>query len=136
MTGAGFTALSATVGRLPEEFRDRAADLEPYAPAAAVAFRDAAARVEQAMWDAEREPLTLREAARLSGYSADHLSRLIGQGKLRNVGRKHAPLVLRGDLPTRPRASAQPLELAAGAADTMPVDPDMLARARRARGRG
>ncbi|MFZ5625226.1 MAG: hypothetical protein ACOY71_12525 [Gemmatimonadota bacterium] len=44
------------------------------------------------------EPLTLKEAARLTGYSIDHLCRLVREGKLANVGRKHAPRVRRGDL--------------------------------------
>jgi hypothetical protein len=47
------------------------------------------------------KPLTLLEAAQLSNYSPDHLARLIRNGKLVNVGRKHAPRVLEKDLPKR-----------------------------------
>jgi hypothetical protein len=60
----------------------------------------------------EEEVLTLPEAARRSGYSAEHLGRLIREGKLPNAGVKNRPLVRAGDLPIRPgRAFA-----AAGAA--------------------
>ncbi|GIW51245.1 MAG: hypothetical protein KatS3mg081_0600 [Gemmatimonadales bacterium] len=46
--------------------------------------------------------LTLQEAARESGYSADHLGRLIRQGRIPNSGRPGAPLIRRGDLPLKP----------------------------------
>jgi hypothetical protein len=47
------------------------------------------------------EELTLKEAAARSGYSRDHLSRLIRQNKLTDVGRKHAPRLLASELPKR-----------------------------------
>lgn len=51
------------------------------------------------------ERLTLDEAALRSGYSADHLARLIRDGRLPNAGRHGAPRVRAGDLPVRaPRA--------------------------------
>ena len=46
-----------------------------------------------------------------SGYSEDHLGRLVRAGTLRNYGRKGAPRVRRGDLPRR--AAGLPQELAA-----------------------
>lgn len=49
-----------------------------------------------------QELLTLSEAAEESGYSQDHLRRLIREGKLTNAGRHHAPLVRRADLPRKP----------------------------------
>jgi hypothetical protein len=52
------------------------------------------------------EMLTLRAAADLSGYTVDHLARLIRQGKLPNAGRKHAPRVHRADLPHKARNDA------------------------------
>ena len=48
------------------------------------------------------EILTIGGAAKRSGYSADHIGRLIREGKLTNVGRKHAPRVLACELPRRP----------------------------------
>ena len=49
------------------------------------------------------ETMTLAEAANLTGYSKDHLSRLIRTGQIRNAGRKHRPRVVVRDLPLRPR---------------------------------
>jgi hypothetical protein len=48
------------------------------------------------------EPLTLREAAMLSGYTVDHLQRLVAGGRLENSGRKGRPRIRRGDLPVKP----------------------------------
>jgi hypothetical protein len=45
--------------------------------------------------------VTLNDAARLSGYSADHLGRLIRDGKLTNHGTKHRPRVHVADLPKK-----------------------------------
>jgi hypothetical protein len=47
------------------------------------------------------ETVTLAEAARRTGYSADHLRRLVQAGHLRNIGRKHAPRFLARDLPIK-----------------------------------
>lgn len=52
---------------------------------------------------AEDEPaVTLSEASKRSGYSADHLSRLIKDGRLTNYGRKHAPAVRLSECPKKP----------------------------------
>ncbi len=74
------------------------------------AMVDGAALAGEVLADLERvtaateaEALTLSAAADRSGYTADHLSRLIRQGKLTNVGRPGAPRVLAGDLPQRAR---------------------------------
>ena len=52
----------------------------------------------------DSDVLTLEEAARFTGYSPDHLSRLIREGRITNLGRKHRPRVRRGDLPQKPHA--------------------------------
>jgi hypothetical protein len=44
----------------------------------------------------------MEEAARESGYSAEHLGRLIRTGRIPNAGRRSAPRVRRGDLPAKP----------------------------------
>lgn len=54
---------------------------------------DAAIRAEGAM------ALSLREAARASGYSADHLGRLVRSGVVHNVRRPNVPRVRLLDLP-------------------------------------
>jgi hypothetical protein len=56
----------------------------------------------------EGEELTLSEAALRSGYSSDHLSRLLREGKLQNVGRKGRPRIRAGDLPRRAPACGEP----------------------------
>lgn len=48
-------------------------------------------------------PVSLSVAAARSGYSADHLSRLIRSGKITDHGRKHAPRVRLSECPTKPR---------------------------------
>jgi len=84
---------------LPPAWRTLAATLRPYADAAATAYERAADALDNAL-DAEQGALlTLREAARLSGYSADHLSRLLRQGTIPNAGRKGSPRIRRADLP-------------------------------------
>jgi hypothetical protein len=71
-------------------------------------FVDAAAMLISIADDLDRfederklEALTLRDAADATGYSPAHLSRLIAEGKLSNVGRGRAPMVRRGDLPRK-----------------------------------
>ena len=59
----------------------------------------------------EQQPLTLEEAAALSGYSREHLGRLVRVGTVPNRGRLGAPRVYAGDLPikaTRQLASRGP----------------------------
>jgi hypothetical protein len=49
------------------------------------------------------DQLTLTAASSLSGYTTDHLSRLIRQGSLPNAGKKGSPRIRRADLPIRPK---------------------------------
>jgi len=49
------------------------------------------------------ELLPLAAAARESGYSCDHLARLIRNGSIPNAGRRSAPRIRRGDLPRKAR---------------------------------
>ncbi len=51
------------------------------------------------------DELTLTAAANLSGYTTDHLSRMIREGTIHNAGRKGSPRIRRSDLPIRPRDS-------------------------------
>ena len=48
------------------------------------------------------------EAARRSGYSADHLGRLVRDGKIPNAGRPGAPSIARRGLPRKASAPAEP----------------------------
>jgi len=113
-------ARMATVSELPSRFRERAQFLRSYAPdaeASATIWELAASEIESALLVDGAELLTLQEAAQISGYSADHLGRLVRSGRLPNHGRKHAPRVRRADLPMKPllRAVAQGRQL--GSAD-------------------
>lgn len=63
-----------------------------------------------AMLDSEgKELLTVAEAARRSGYSADHLGRLVRLGSIPNAGRMNAPRIRTSDLPRKsPKFAAGP----------------------------
>lgn len=87
---------------LPARWRSRAEDLRPYAEAAARAFEHAADELEHVLHGEADELLTLSLAAELSGYTEDHLGRLIKQGSIPNAGRARAPRIRRADLPRRP----------------------------------
>jgi hypothetical protein len=95
-----------TPSDLPAQWRGRAADLRRWAAAegAAVALERAADELEASLRSASDETLTLAEAARESGYSADHIGREVARGHIPNAGRRHAPRVRRADLPRKPGA--------------------------------
>ena len=46
--------------------------------------------------------LTLAVAASITGYSPDHLGKLVRQGTVKNYGRKHSPKLRLADLPKKP----------------------------------
>lgn len=48
--------------------------------------------------------LSLNRASELSGYSAEHLARLIRAGTLPNAGRRNKPLIRLRDLPRKPKS--------------------------------
>lgn len=48
--------------------------------------------------------LSLPEAASRSGYSVEHLGRLVREGRLPNAGRRGAPRIRAADLPRKPPA--------------------------------
>ena len=102
-----------TLADLPASFRERAAFLRENAAAegAAVAWEKAAVEVESALRGHELEALTLRAAAPESGYSVDHLRRLIRDGTIPNAGNDRVSRILRRDIPKKPGhalASARP----------------------------
>jgi len=93
---------------LPEQWRQRAAELRGWAAAegAACALERAAAELEAALREQAEELLTLQEAAAESGYSARRLRELVAAGQLENVGGKGRPRFRRGDLPRKARAQS------------------------------
>ena len=85
-------------------WRRRAAELHRYAPHVAAAFSEAANELRAALDASERDSLNLVEAARESGYSAEHLGRLVRGGEIPNSGRPYAPRIQRKDLPRKATA--------------------------------
>ena len=80
------------------ELRDNFGD-----DARARALEWASERIEQALDRLDDQPLTLAEAALRSGYSRDHLARIIREGRVPNAGRRGSPRIRAADLPIRPR---------------------------------
>jgi hypothetical protein len=113
------------------EIRAKASELrQSFGDAArARALEWAAECIERALRDQADERLTIAQAALRSGYSQDHLSRLLRSGKLRNAGRRGAPRIRAGDLPIR---VFKPLVAAVVQA---PYDPATDARTLRLEGR-
>ena len=73
---------------LPTTFRERAALLRDYGAGeqAATAWEKAAIEVESALRGHRLEALTLRVASAESGYSVDHLRRLLRDCAIPNAG--------------------------------------------------
>lgn len=86
---------------LPSVWQDRAAELRPYAPAAAEAFQRAALELEAALREMNGGRLTLAQAAQESGYSVDRLRHMVADGTLPQAGRKGSPRIRRADLPRK-----------------------------------
>jgi hypothetical protein len=86
---------------LAERWRARAEQLERFAPAAAVAFRDCAAELDAQLRATSEAVLTIEEAALVSGFSKDHIRHQLAAGAIANVGRKGRPRVRAGDLPRK-----------------------------------
>ena len=114
---------------LSQNWRRRAEELRPFAEPAARAFEIAADELEAALREQDGKLLTLTAAAAESGFSPDHLGRLVRDGKLPNYGRPHAPRIRLADVPRKvgalppagPRATlvgATPRQLAAAIATT------------------
>ena len=97
------TPESPHLAALPARWRERAEHLYRYgrAKAAAAIWKLAADELDEALQEQADELLNLTDASRKSGYSPDHLGRLIRDSKLTNHGARHAPRIRVGDLPRR-----------------------------------
>lgn len=99
----------SALSELPARWRDLASLFREHADErVARAYERAADEVEKALDQQENEVLTLARAAVESGYSADHLGRMVREGKIPNAGRPGAPRIARGDLPLKSRHVASP----------------------------
>ena len=87
--------LSERWKELAEIFRSHA-DEPP-----AVAYEKCANELEEALREEGDQLLTLQEASRISGYSADHLGRAVREGRVPNAGRHRAPRIRLRDLPRK-----------------------------------
>lgn len=76
----------------------------------AKALNRCASELDEALSERDDETLNLTQAAEISGYSADHLGRLLREKKIPNAGRENAPRIRAADLPRK--ASRAPLQLA------------------------
>jgi hypothetical protein len=94
--------MPSMIEQLAAQWRCAAAELRRYGgEMSARALEQAAADLDAALAEQAIGTLTLQDAARESGYSVDHLARLIREGKLPNAGRQHAPRIRRADLPKK-----------------------------------
>jgi hypothetical protein len=102
---------ATTIPEVLGVWRKRAQDLRKWAAAegAAAALETAADELEAILATQDGHLLSLQEASRLSGYSEDHLGRLIRERKIPNAGRRYSPKIRRADLPLRPKAVARPM---------------------------
>jgi len=95
-------AHSDRMQELVREWREEAGTLRPYGGESSVAALDAcAADLEAALREVDDEVLTIAEAAEVSGYSVDHLGRLLREGVIPTAGEPHAPRICRKDLPRK-----------------------------------
>ncbi len=89
------TTLSARWRTRAKLFRDHAE--EPLA----LAYEACATELDKALQEQDDRLLSLQEAAELSGYSADHLGRLVRDGRIPNAGRLGSPRIAYRDLPRK-----------------------------------
>ena len=91
-----------TPAELPNDWRALAAQQRRLgADAQARILEFCADELAAALMRAGDELLSLSRAAQESGYSADHLSRMVREGRIPNSGRKAKPLIRRKDLPQK-----------------------------------
>ncbi len=89
--------------RLSRKWLDEVAVLRRRgAEAQAVAIESCISDLEQFAEEWRLQSLTVKEAAAESGYTSDHLSRLLTEELIENAGVKGRPRIRRCDLPSKP----------------------------------
>ena len=97
----------ASVEGLPADWRGKANALRRYGSETAALVLDLCADdLDATLRERDETTLSLVEAARESGYSRDHLGRLVRDGKIPNAGRPNAPRIARRHLPRKAPAQA------------------------------
>ena len=103
---------------LPQQWREKAELFRQHGhEATARTYEVCSAELEAAVRGGAQELLDLKEAAQESGYSPDHLGRLVRDGKIPNAGRRNAPKIRRADLPRRPDQVMPPMKSAEAESD-------------------
>ena len=74
----------------------------------AVVLERCADELEATLRERDETTLTLTDAARESGYTREHLGRLVRDGKIPNAGRPGAPRIALKHLPRKAHAPAEP----------------------------
>ncbi len=101
--GADADGRTARFGALAMRWRqeaERLRTLEAHGQAAALTQAATELQAEAAAWASE--DLSISEAAAESGYSEDHLGRLLREGTIPNAGERYSPRIRRCDLPRKP----------------------------------
>ena len=70
-----------------------------------MALEACAAQLEATLRERDEATLTLTDAARESGYSTDHLGRLVRDGRIPNAGRPGTPRIALRHLPRKTGAA-------------------------------
>jgi hypothetical protein len=97
-----------TPAELPDDWRALAAQQRRLgADAQARILEFCADELAAALMRAGDELLSLSRAAKESGYSLDHLSRMVREGRIPNSGRRSKPLIRRKDLPVKTSRSKE-----------------------------
>ncbi len=98
-----------TIEGLPANWRRQAKSLRRYGgETPATAIERCADDLEATLVERDEATFSLVEASRESGYSADHLGRLVREGKIPNAGRPGAPRIALQDLPRKASPPAEP----------------------------
>jgi hypothetical protein len=101
-------------GDLPARWRKEAELFRSYGQEAAATMSEThAAQLERSLRRSQEDTVTLVEGARLSGYTAEHLGKLVREGKIPNAGRTNAPRIRPADLPRKKGAVLAPRAAAA-----------------------
>ena len=98
-----------SVEGLPADWRRQAKSLRRYGgETPATTLERCAADLEATLVERDETTFSLVEAARESGYSPDHLGRLVRDGKIPNAGRPGAPRIALKDLPRKAHVPSEP----------------------------
>lgn len=94
---------TAELKNLTSEWREQADQIEPLgAEDVVTTLRTCAEDLDERLARWRREPLTPEQGAVESGYSENHLRRLVRDGKIPNAGEENRPRIRRRDLPRKP----------------------------------